>query len=292
MLLLGGVSLAAFAFAELAPGDFFSELQVDPRVSPETLARLRDQYGLDRPFAARYVEWLRLAIGGDLGFSIAYRTPVTTLIAERAANTLRLTITATIVAWLVAIPLGAWAAGRTGGLLDRLTSGGTTFLLATPDLLIGLAALTVAVRTGWFPTGGDHLALPSAALALTLLPVLVRHVRAGVAEALHAPFIAAARARGVSNSRLLAVHALRVAANPLISLFGLSISGLLSASVVIEVVMSWPGLGPLLLDAVDARDLHLVVGAAVCSTFLLLAGNVAADVLLLVADPRIRTRAA
>jgi peptide/nickel transport system permease protein len=133
-----------------------------------------------------------------------------------------------------------------------------------------------------------HFLLPVTALTLVNLPVLVRHVRASVVEVLGAPFIQAARAIGVPERRLLFHHALRVAANPLISLLGLSVAALLSASLVVETIMSWPGLGPLLLEAVVARDLHLVVGAVTCSTVLLIAGNLLADGLLFLVDPRIR----
>jgi peptide/nickel transport system permease protein len=124
------------------------------------------------------------------------------------------------------------------------------------------------------------------------LPTLARHVRASLIEVLQAPFIQAARATGISERRLLVRHALRAAANPLIALFGLSIAGLLSASLVIEAVMSWPGLGLLLLEAVGARDLHLVVAAVTCSTILLITGNLLSDALLYLADPRIRPQQA
>ena len=133
-----------------------------------------------------------------------------------------------------------------------------------------------------------HMVLPVLALVLGVLPVLVRHVRTAVAEALEAPFVRAARAHGLSEARVLFFHALPAAANPLVSLFGLSIASLLSLSLLVEVVMAWPGLGPLMLEAILARDLHLVVGPVLASTVLLLVGNLVADLLLLAVDPRIR----
>jgi peptide/nickel transport system permease protein len=136
-----------------------------------------------------------------------------------------------------------------------------------------------------------HFFLPVTALALINLPILVRHVRASLAGVLRAPFIQAARAAGVPEGRLLFRHALRIGANPLISLLGLSVAGLLSASLVIETIMSWPGLGPLTLDAVMARDFHVVIAAVTCSTVLLVVGNLCADGLLYLADPRIRAGA-
>jgi peptide/nickel transport system permease protein len=135
---------------------------------------------------------------------------------------------------------------------------------------------------------GVHIALPATALMLLTLPILVRHVRSSLIDVLAAPFIQGTRARGVPPGRLLFRDALRAASNPLISLLGLSIAGLLSTSLVIEALMSWPGLGPLLLDAIAARDLYLVIGAVMSSTALLLAGNFIADALLYVTDPRLR----
>jgi peptide/nickel transport system permease protein len=229
------------------------------------------------------------------------------LLWPRVRNTLLLAVPATALAWCIAVPFGAWAASRPGGLADRAAAGATTVLLGLPDLLVGLGLLLLAVRSGHFPTGGmisvgfaelgpwekakdvvAHFFLPVAALTLINLPVLLRHVRASMLDVLRAPFIQAARAAGIPERRLLLRHALRAAANPLISLLGLSVATLLSASVVVEMIMSWPGLGPLLIEAVAARDLHLVVGSVLCSTALLIGGNFLADALLYVADPRLR----
>ena len=137
----------------------------------------------------------------------------------------------------------------------------------------------------------SHLALPVAALVLTTLPMLVRHVRASVAEVLDAPFLRAAVGHGIPHAKLLYGYALRAAANPLISLFGFSVGTLLSGSLLVEVVMSWPGLGPLLLEAILARDLYVVIGGVLLSMIFLVSGNLFADVLLYWSDPRIRMAA-
>ncbi|HEY2945868.1 MAG TPA: ABC transporter permease, partial [Vicinamibacteria bacterium] len=199
-------------------------------------------------------------------------------------------------------------ATRRRGPADAGLTGLTAVLLALPDLVLVLGLLLLAVRTGWFPAGGMvslgheqmpwgarvkdvafHLVLPVTALVLGIAPALVRYVRASVADALGAPFVRAARAHGIPERRVLFRHALPAAANPLISLFGLSLAGLLSMSLLVEVVLSWPGLGPLLLEAILARDFHLVLGPVLASTFLLLGGNLLADLLLAAADPRIRS---
>ncbi len=307
VFLLFGVSLLTFLFVQLAPGSFFDEMRLNPQISAETVAALRAQYGMERPLPVRYVRWLASVLHGELGFSFAYNSPAAPLLRVRARNTLLLTVSATLLAWLLAIPLGVWIAARKGGPADQLAAAGTTTLLAVPDLLLALGLLLLAVRTGWFPAGGmvslgfegmglgqkvkdvvAHLALPVVALVAGTLPVLVRHVRAAMVEVLDGAFIRAARGHGIPRRRLLFRYALPAAANPLISLFGFSVGALLSASLLVEVVMSWPGLGPLLLEAILARDLYVVIGAVMLSTVLLVAGSLIADVLLYMGDPRIR----
>jgi peptide/nickel transport system permease protein len=308
LVLLFGVSILSFVLVEMAPGDFFAEMRLDPRMSEATVSALRARHGLDRPLPERYARWAASLARGELGYSFAYGSPVAPLLWPRARNTVLLTATATTAAWLLAIPVGAWWATRRRAAARHALAAVTAALLAVPDLVLALALLLLAVRTGWFPAGGMtsigheqmsraaragdvawHMVLPAAALVLGILPVLVRQVRASIAEVLEAPFIRAARAHGIPPSRVLFFHALPAAANPLVSLFGLSLAGLLSMSLVIEVVMSWPGLGPLLLEAILARDFHLVLGLVLASTVLLVAGNLLADVLLLALDPRIRT---
>jgi peptide/nickel transport system permease protein len=200
-----------------------------------------------------------------------------------------------------------WWASRRHRAASHVLTGLTALLLALPDLVVALGLLLLALRTGWFPAGGMaslgheqmtragrwvdlavHLALPVTALVLGALPVLLRHVRGAVSAALEAPFVRAARAHGIPERRILFRHVLPAAANPLLSLFGLSVAGLLSMSLLVEVVMSWPGLGPLMLEAILARDFHLVLAPVLASTLFLVGGNLLADLLLVAADPRIR----
>ncbi len=309
--LLIGVSILTFLFSTLAPGSYFDEMRLNPQISRETVAALRAQYQLDRPLPVRYVRWVNSLLHGEMGFSFAYNSPVAPLLWVRARNTLLLTVTATLIAWALALPVGIWSATTLGRLPDRTLSWATAALLVIPDLVLAIGLLILAVRTGWFPTGGMvsisfenlsplqkfrdialHLELPVMALVLSALPMLVRHVRAAVAEVLDAPFLRAAAGHGIQRRTLLYRYALRAAANPLISLFGFSVGALLSGSLLVEVVMSWPGLGPLLLDAILARDLYVVIGGVLCSTIFLVAGNFLADVLIYRVDPRIRPKAA
>ena len=307
VLLLAGVSVLCFLFTDLAPGNFFDEMKLNPQISPETVAALRAQYGMDRALPVRYALWVRSVLRGEWGFSFAYNMPVRGLLAARAQNTLLLTGTATALAWLIAVPLGVWMAYRPGSWTDRLGMGTTSVLLALPELVLVLALLAFAVRTHALPVGGmtspsegqgvwprsldllAHLAIPAGTLVLAGLPLLIRHVRSAMLGVLHAPFIQAARGNGVAPARVLFRFALPAAANPLISLLGFSIGGLLGGSLLVEAVTGWPGLGPLLLEATMSRDLYIVIGTVMVSTFFLVAGNLLADVLLVVFDPRVRT---
>ena len=306
-LLLVAVSVLVFGLTDLVPGDFTDDLRLNPEVSPDTVLRLRERYGLDQSVAVQYWRWAESVAGGEFGFSVLYGRPVGPLLRERAANTLLLSVTATALAWCLALPIGAWSARHHGRTRERAVGAALTGIFALPDLLVALLLLMVAVRVGGIPAGGltsgdpavmgmaaraadmaRHLFLPVTALALVMLPALIRQVRASLIEAIEAPFVQAAKAMGVGDWRLVYRHALRAAAGPLLPLLGLSVAGLLSASVTIEAVMSWPGLGPLLLDAIHARDVHLVVGITLVSALFVVGGNLIADGLLYLADPRIR----
>ncbi|HEY0703967.1 MAG TPA: ABC transporter permease [Candidatus Acidoferrales bacterium] len=306
-LLLIGVSIFSFALLQLAPGDYFSQLALNPQISAHTVAGLRAEYGLDQPLVVRYAAWLRAILEGDFGVSLAYNSAVGPLLALRARNTILLTGTAMLLSWLLALPLGIWSAARRGTWGDRLGGFFISTLLTIPDLVLFLLLLLLAVRSGWFPTGSmvsgnfdelttwnkvrdvlAHLILPAFGLALAALPPLVRHVRSAMMEALDAPFIRAARAHGIRERRVLLRYALPVAANPLISLFGFSIAGMLSASLLVEVILSWPGIGPLLVESILAKDVYVVIGTVMLSAVFLITGNLIADLMLFASDPRVR----
>jgi peptide/nickel transport system permease protein len=312
-LLLLMVSLLAFLLVEMAPGNFFSEMQMDPQISPEAIAALRSQYGVDQPVYVRYGRWLRSVAAGEFGYSFAYGMPVIALVWPRARNTLVLAAAATLLAWLVALPLGVWIAASRRRLAARAASAGVSAMFAVPDVILALGALVLAAWTRWLPAGGmfsaahdgmgdavgasramlaadlaKHLVLPSVVLAIGMVPILGRHIRAAMEEVLDAGFMRAAVGLGISRGRVLFRYGLRAAANPLITLAGFSVAGLLSASLLVEIILSWPGLGPLMLEAILARDLYVVVGVVMLSSFFLIGGNFLADVALYATDPRIR----
>lgn len=307
VLIALGVSVLTFAMLEFAPGEFFDDLKLDATVGAGTVDSLREANGLTQSPVVRYTRWLASVARGDFGQSLAHRAPVAPLLRERARNTLLLTVPALLITWLIALPVGLWAARNRGRWLERLCTGATSAFLALPDLLIGLLMLLIALKTGLFPTGGMfspgtgagdistrardlalHAFLPICAIVVSTLPMILRHVRASAIDATQAPAVRAARGHGIAGWRLDLRYVLTIAANPLISLAGLSIAGLLSASLLIEVVMSWPGLGPLLVEALLARDVHVVLGASMLATVFLIGGNLLADLTLFAVDPRIR----
>jgi peptide/nickel transport system permease protein len=308
--LLVGVSILCFLFTEMAPGNFFDEMRLNPQISPETISSLRARYGLDQPLVVRYGRWLRSALHADFGYSIAYNAPVAPLLWSRAKNTLLLATTGMLLTWLISIPLGVWAAARSGRMLDKGVRVASSLLVSIPEVVIAVALLAIVVRWRVLPVGGmtsmdneglsqwarlqeiaSRMLLPTIILTLGESAIIVRHLRASVLEVLDTPFVQAARGLGIGRTRLLFRHVLPVAASPAISLLGFSLAGLLSGSLLVEVICGWPGLGPLILDATLSRDFYLVIGGIMLSALFMVGGNLVADIMLLACDPRIRTGA-
>lgn len=307
--ILIGVSLLTFILIHLTPGDYFTQLSQNPQVSPETLAKLRAEQHLDKPWYIQYAFWLKNVLHGDFGYSIAYKTPASQLIMGRLWNTFLLSLTATIMSWCVAIPLGIWAAVKKDSWVDRFCSLIAFMGLSVPDVLLALLALMFAASTGWFPVGGSqsslydlmtpgqqfmdrlhHLILPAAVLAVGDLAGIMRYMRSNLLDALRAEFVNTARAKGVPEGWVIYKHVLRNAINPLLTIFGYSLAGLLSGAFIVENIMAWPGLGRLTMEALNAKDFPLVVDSVVMAAALLVAGNFVADLLLAWSDPRIRLK--
>jgi peptide/nickel transport system permease protein len=284
---LAGVSVLSFAFVDLAPGDYLTDARLNPQVSAATVAGLRSEYGLDRSLPVRYASWLRSALRGDFGVSMAYGLPASQLLFPRVRNTLLLAASAVALTWFLGVPLGVWSARAQRRWPDRIIGLGASAALAIPELVMATVALFIAVRSGLLPVGGS-MVLPVLVLVAGSIPVVIRHTRAAVLDVMNAPFVVAARTHGIAETTIIWRYVMRAALNPLISLGGLSIGTLLSASLLVEVIMGWPGLGPLLLDAVSARDVHVIIGSVVLSAALLIGGSLLADILLYACDPRIR----
>jgi len=285
-------SFLTFALVGAAPGGFLDDLRLDPRVSADTVQALTREYGLDRPLAVRYGEWLAGVAQGQLGYSLTYRVPVEQLLVPRLIDTLLLASSALGAAWALALGLGLVTTIAARGWHRHAVDGIVAALLAIPELLLVMLLLVFAMRVGW-PSGtrAAQLALPVAALALSATPFLVHHVRHALRHALSPALDIALDARGVSRRHRVTRHALRLAGAPLAALAGLSLGTLLSTSLLVEVLVGWPGVGPLMLEAVLARDDYIVVAVATASSALVLVANALADIGAALVDPRSRGRA-
>ncbi len=309
LLILLGVSLLTFLLMSMTPGDYYNSLYQNPQITAEKLAELRAKQHLDQPWYIQYVFWLGNALRGDFGYSLAYKIPAAELIKLRLWNTFLLSFTATVLAWMVAVPLGIWAAVKKDSWVDRLCALVAFAGLSIPEILLALLALMFAAATGWFPVGGaedplhgllspgqqvwdrvHHLILPAAVLAASSLAGIMRQMRSNLLDTLRAEYVTAARAKGMAEGWVIYKHALRNAINPLLTIFGYSLAGLLSGAFIVENIMAWPGLGRLTMEALFAKDYHLVVATVVMAAGLLVAGNFLADLLLAWSDPRIRLK--
>jgi peptide/nickel transport system permease protein len=305
--LLVGITLISFGVMKLAPGDYLDALRANPQIRPETIDRLEQQFGLNRPAYQQFGLWLWNALHGNFGYSFTYKIEVFALIGQRLYYTFLLSFWSMLFSWVVAIPLGIYVARRRNSIGDRFWNFVAFMGISLPGFFVALLAMLLAQQTGWFPVGGAtsvgydelswwgkvkdtgwHLLLPVLVLGTRGVAGLMRQMRGNMLDVLHENFILAARARGLSEKKVVYKHALRNAINPLVTLFGYEISGLLAGAALVENVMAWPGLGRLLLEAVSSRDIYVAMGAFVMGGVLLILGNLLADILLAVTDPRIR----
>lgn len=294
LVLIATVSSAALFLAVAAPGDHLSGFDIDPAVAAAERARL----GLDRPFIQQYADWAWRALRLDLGESLIYRRPVTALVAGRAVNTALLGAAALILATAIGIPAGVVTGSRRTAAAAALR-GLSLLIVSVPSLVTSFALLLVASRTGWLPVGGypadssatlldvsRYLLLPALALALPIAATLERLQSRSLAEAMAAPSIAAATARGCGRPRIVWKHAFRQSLTPVLAVYGVVIGSVLSGSFIVEIVTSWPGLGALMHDALIARDMYLVAGCAAAGAMFLAAGILLSDVAHVLLDPR------
>jgi peptide/nickel transport system permease protein len=302
-----GITLLSFFVMKLAPGDYLTAKLSDPRISARTIHELRHNFGLDKPAYLQYLYWLRNLFTGNFGYSFSYKQPVFHLIGQYVRATLLLAFTTLVFSWVIAIPMGVYAATHKNGLIDRLMSVIAFCGVSLPGFFVALLAMLWAQKTGWLPVGGmespnfdslspwgrildvaEHLILPTLVLGTRSLASIMRQMRGNLLDVLNENFVLAAQARGLKGSVVIWRHAVRNAINPLITMFGYDLASLLAGSALVERVMGWPGLGRLLLNAVLAQDLYLVMGSFVMGAILLIFGNLIADLLLAFTDPRIK----
>ena len=308
LLLVFLVLSLTFFFIRLAPGDP-AALFDDDRIPMSYREELRHIYGLDRPLGRQYVSWLvAVLVDFDWGVSFRQQRPVTELLAERLPNTLLLASTALAVQLLAGLWWGVRAARAPGSASDHVVRLVSLVLYSIPTFWLGLMAL-LAFSYSWrlLPPGhmssvgaGElsapgrlldllhHLLLPALVLGLGSAGAVARFLRAGLLDVLEQDFIRTARAKGLSEGRVLWAHALRNAAAPLVQLFGLSLPLLLSGALVVEVVFSWPGVGRLTYEAILTRDYPVILATTALTAILVVAGNLIADVAQALIDPRVR----
>lgn len=314
-----GATILAFTITQLVPGDFLTQVRFNPDVRPETVDRLEKEFGLDKPWPVQYFLWMGNLLQGNLGMSFDSNQPVINLIRRPIMNSMILVVLAIIMLWLMAIPLGVYSAVKQYSVGDQVVGAVSYFGLAIPNfffmliLILGLFTLRSFTRDTFgynellFPvakmTSSNyeelssfkqvldilwHALLPAFVLATAGIAGFTRILRGQMLEFLSSDFIRTARAKGLGQNTVTYKHALRNALIPFVAGIGGLLPGLIGGAGLVEVVYGWPGITPILLSAIGKQDIYVALSLLVVSTFLLMIGNLISDLLLAIADPRIR----
>lgn len=286
------VSVLVFAIMQAMPGNPI-DLMVDTRVSPERVAELKAQWGLDEPPIVQYFVWLGNILQGDFGMSVSMKQNVSDLILQRLPYTLMLTGAALLIEYLIAIPLGLWAAVKKDKAVDKSLTVGTIVLWSMPQFWLGvLFMLIFAIWLGVLPLSGwsgpSSLILPALTLALPTLAQIFRLTRSEVLDVMRERYVMTARAKGIEGRRVLIRHVLRNALIPVTVMFFLSLPWLIGGAVVVENVFAWPGMGQMLWRAISKQDFMVVQGVIFVITVLTVICNLIGDIISGILDPRIR----
>jgi peptide/nickel transport system permease protein len=305
------VTFLTKAMLVMSPGSYLDQLRLTPGISRRYIEEEIRKFHLDsKNVFVRYWHWLGPAVQGDFGYSMTEKRPVWDMLGERVLNTLMLTGSALVFSWGLAIPLGVLAAVYRNRWVDKLCGFISFFGLSIPSVFFSLLMVLFAVKTGLFPAGGIHdqrnwdsfstwqqitdtlwhLVLPTIVLGTIGMAQYMRQMRSEMIETLSQDYIRTARAKGLSRWRMIFRHALPNAINPLVTLFGFSIAFLLGGALLTEFVFGWPGLGLLIYDSLTNKDEPLVMAAVTMLVIMLVIGNMIADLLLAIIDPRIRLK--
>lgn len=288
MLFVLLVSSSALVLTRLAPGDAATELLPG---GSATIAETRARLHLDRPIAWQLGEWLQGLAHFDFGRSLLSERPVGEILRERAGRTAVLAFVALALATIIALPIGLLTGAYPRGVIARLVAPISLALVACPPLIAALVLLWLALSTKWLSAAPGSLAVPALALSLPLAAMIERLQSRATADAMSAPDLVAAAARGVTPRRLLWVHAARQSLRPVLGIFGIVIGSVFSGSLAVEWATSWPGLGRLMFEAVATRDVFVVTGCAFAGAAMIAAGNIVADLTRALVDPRVRGQA-
>jgi peptide/nickel transport system permease protein len=289
---LWGVATLVFAVTNIIPGDPV-DLMLGETARPAQREVLREALGLNRPLAVQYRDYLAGLLQGDMGTSLHKKRPVVELLAERIPASAELTLSALAIALIIALPLGILAARKAGSGTDLVAGGLAVLGASMPVFWLGpLLIIFFSINLGWLPVSGRSsplsLILPAFTLGMALSAILMRMTRSSLLEVLPQDYLATARAKGLSEGRVLWLHALRNACLPLITILSLQLGALLSGAIITETVFAWPGVGRLTIQAIAARDYPLVQGCVLFIAFVYVAGNLLADVAYAWLDPRVR----
>jgi peptide/nickel transport system permease protein len=300
VVVLVGVLIVVFALVHLVPGDPV-RIALGTRYTPEAYQALRQASGLDRPLAAQFVSYLGHAATGNLGVSFRNGDPVTQVLLERLPATVSLAVVGIVVALVIALPAGIYAALREGRLSDVIVRASSQFGVSVPDFWLGILLISLfASVLGWLPTSGyrplfddpggwlRHVILPALTVGLVAAAIMTRYVRSAVLEVTGMGYVRTARSKGLPPRVVTLRHTVRNALVPILTITGIQLATILGGVIVVEVVFAWPGLGRLVYNSVAARDYPVIQGAVLLIAVLFLAVNLVVDLLYAIADPRIR----
>lgn len=300
LVVLTGVLIVVFALVQLVPGDPV-RIALGTRYTPEAYEALRSASGLDRPLIVQFFSYLGSALTGDLGVSFRNGDPVTATLLDRLPATVSLGLVGIVVALLIAVPAGIWAALREGRVSDAIVRVSSQFGVSIPDFWLGILLIALFSSTlGWLPTSGyrplsddpagwlRHIILPGLTVGLVAAAIMTRYIRSAVLEVASMGYVRTARSKGLPPRVVTLRHTVRNALIPVLTITGIQLATILGGVIVVEVVFAWPGLGRLVYNAVAARDYPVIQGAVLLMAALFLLINLIVDALYAVADPRIR----
>lgn len=309
IFLLLAVTFLTFLLIEIAPGSPLDRYRANPQINNDLIDKMESRYGLDQPVHVQYWNWLKQVAQGDMGYSFNHQRDVTPLVWDRFKNTVLLMVAAVVLTWLLALPMGIYCAVNQFSWGDQFLSVLAFVGMSVPNFFFCFLLLYLASLTGHWPLSGmtsinydqlsvvgkfvdlgQHMLIPVVVIATAAMARLQRITRGNLLEVLRKQYVTMARARGLPENQVIYVHALRNAINPLITLFGYQFTTLISGAALVEIIVSWPGMGSLMLSAVRSQDQFLVVGVVLASGVLLIVGNLVADLLLTLVDPRISMR--
>ena len=289
-----GVAFIIYAIMNVAEGDPVYQV-AGPDATEEQLDALREEMGLNGSLLERYFRYILKLLKGDLGTSYVSRMDVMQLYLQRLPNTLKLASVAMIVAVVISVPLGIVAAVNQNSIKDTVSMILALLGLSMPNFWLGLLLMLLfSLKLGWFPSGGAEglrsVVLPAVTVGVGLAALLTRTTRSSMLDVLRQDYLRTARAKGVSEKRVVFHHALRNALIPIITIFGVQFSNVLGGSVLAETVFAWPGVGRLVVDAIDQRDIPTVTGALIMTTMLVTVVNLIVDIVYAYVDPRIKAQ--